>query len=153
MELDQVAVASEGFTSRLKDVIDNPLSLVTSFDLTKDMHLFGSVSQIADDLVKCDFQEPFVDLYHECMNGDGACSVSTISANLSKNMFVLMGKMTGMAETMNDFPSEDPDEYKEQMRELGTDAGTFLRVLYNYQTPEQAAAAAEHHSSARRHHS
>ena len=24
MELDQVAVASEGFTSRLKDVIDNP---------------------------------------------------------------------------------------------------------------------------------
>lgn len=38
-------------------------------------------------------------------------------------MFVLMGKLTGMAETLNDFPSEDPDEYKEQMRELGTDAG------------------------------
>ena len=37
----------------LQDVIENPLSLFMSFDLTKDLHIFGSVSEIASDIFKC----------------------------------------------------------------------------------------------------
>ena len=65
--------------------------------------------------------------------------METITQNLTKNMFVLMGKLTGMAETLKSFPAEEEDEYREQMRELGSDAGTFLRVIFAYETPEHAA--------------
>jgi hypothetical protein len=33
--------------------------------------------------------------------------------NMSKGMFVVMGKMTSMAEVMKDFPSEDRRDFKE----------------------------------------
>ena len=85
-------------------------------------------------------------------DGSELCAMTKITENLTKNMFVLMGKMTAMAETMKEFPSEDEDEYKEQMREIGTDAGTFLRVIYDYKTPEQIAEdASRADSSSRRH--
>jgi len=32
---------------------------------------------------------------------------------MSKGMFVVMGKMTSMAEVMKDFPSEDRRDFKE----------------------------------------
>ena len=72
-----------------------------------------------------------------------------------------MGKLTAMAETMKDFkadedgvkPEMSADEYFEEMREIGTDAGTFFRVIYNYQTPEQRKESAKkEESSSRRHH-
>ena len=62
--------------------------------------------------------------------------MSAITTNLTKNMFVLMGKLTSLAETLKGFPSTEEDEYNEQMRELGADAGTLLRVIYNFETPE-----------------
>ena len=88
------------------------MSLIYPFDLTKDMHLFGAASQIASDMVKCNFQEPLVDLYHWCFSGDGECGVSLLSENLSTNMFVLMGKATSMAETFKDFPTDDTEDFK-----------------------------------------
>ena len=47
-------------------------------------------------------------------------------------MFVLVGKMTSMAETLKDFPAKGNDDFKEQMMEMGDDAGTFARVMFNY---------------------
>ena len=52
-------------------------------------------------------------------------------------MFVIMGKMTSMAETMKDFPAVDKRDFKEQCEELGGGAGTFFRVLFNYQTAKK----------------
>lgn len=49
-------------------------------------------------------------------------------------MFVLMGKATQLAETMKEFPSKDNKDFEEQMREFGSDIGTFFRVLFNFQT-------------------
>ena len=84
-------------------------------------------------MVACNFQEPIVDIVTECFAGNGTCSIATISANLSKNMFVLMGKATSMAETFKDFPAQENEDFKEQMREFGSDIGTGLRVVFNFQ--------------------
>merc|ERR1740117_2632127 len=70
-------------------------------------------------------------------------------------MFVLMGKLTAMAETMKDFKVDDDgepvemstDDYYEEMREIGTDTGTFFRTIYNYQTPEQMEKASKKEES------
>ena len=70
-----------------------------------------------------------------CAENKEACTMETITQNLTKSMFILMGKLTSMAETLKKFPADDEGEYEEQMRELGSDAGTFLRVVYNFETP------------------
>ena len=69
--------------------------------------------------------------------------METITQNITKSLFVLMGKLTGLAETLKSYPAEEQDEYREQMRELGSDAGTFLRVIFAYETPENAAKIAK----------
>jgi hypothetical protein len=52
-------------------------------------------------------------------------------------MFVLIGKVTSLAETFKGFPASDPDAFKEQMKELGQDGGTFIRVIFNYQKKDE----------------
>ena len=54
-----------------------------------------------------------------------------------------MGKLTSMAETLKQFPADDEEEYEEQMRELGSDAGTFLRVVFDFETPEHIKEKAD----------
>ena len=68
-----------------------------------------------------------------CSADATACTMSKMMENLSKGMFVIMGKMTSMAETMKDFPAVDKRDFKEQCEELGGGFGTFARVLFNYQ--------------------
>jgi len=51
---------------------------------------------------------------------------------MSKNMFVLIGKMTSMAENLEGFPAKENEKFLEQMHEFGQDAGTFVRVLFNF---------------------
>ena len=118
------------------DIINNPFSVFNIENIHDDLNLFAEGAEIMSDLSECKFEQSVFDVMAMCkeVDEDGAskCAMSHMTENLSKNMFVLMGKLTGMAETMKDFPSEDPEEYHEQMRELGTDAGTFLRVLYNF---------------------
>ena len=141
----------------MSDIINDPFSIMSVSKIHEDLNLFAEGAEIMSDLSNCKFEQSYFDIMAMCKevdeDGVSKCAMSHITENLSKNMFVLMGKLTGMAETMKDFPSEDPEEYHEQMRELGTDAGTFLRVLYNFQTPEMAEAEKKSHSSARRHHS
>merc|ERR1711990_993823 len=138
------------------DIIHHPFSVFDVSKIHEDLNLFAEGAEIMSDLSNCKFEQSVFDIMAMCKEKDedgvSKCAMSVMTENLSKNMFVLMGKLTGMAETMKDFPAEDPDEYQMQMKELGSDAGTFLRTLYGFQTPEQAAQAASHTSSARRHH-
>lgn len=81
------------------------------------------------------------------MKTNDTCTFATISGNLSKNMFVLMGKATSMAETFKDFPAPDTGDFKEQMREFGSDLGTALRVVFNFQIKEtESTSRPVHHS-------
>jgi hypothetical protein len=123
--------------------VNNPLAMFEMKNIKEDMNLFGEGAEIMEDLSACHFEQSFFDVWGMCQDNKEICAMSQITENLTKNMFVLMGKMTAMAETMKEFkPTEDgeelnEEEYYENMREIGTDAGTFFRVIYNYQTPEQ----------------
>ena len=120
----------------MSDIIHDPFSMLNMKHVQEDLNLFAEGAEIMSDLSACKFEQSIFDIMSMCKekdeDGKKKCDMAHMTENLSKNMFVLMGKMTGMAETMNDFPAEDPEEYQEQMKELGTDAGTFLRVLYNF---------------------
>ena len=46
-------------------------------------------------------------------------------------MFLLIGKMTSMAESLENFPNPDNEKFEEQTVEIGTLLGTLVRVTYN----------------------
>ena len=48
-----------------------------------------------------------------CSRDPDACAMNKLIENLTKNMFVLMGKVTSLAESLKDFPATENDDFKE----------------------------------------
>ena len=48
-----------------------------------------------------------------------------------------MGKATSMFETFKDFPAQEPYDFQEQCRELGSDFGTVIRTIFNFKTEKE----------------
>ena len=82
-------------------------------NFTNDFALATEGMQIAEDIMACHFEKSAYDLMTFCSADATRCTMSKVMENLSKNMFVLMGKMTSMAETMKDFPAVDKRDFKE----------------------------------------
>ena len=64
-------------------------------------------------------------------------------------MFVLIGKMTALAEIMQDFPAKDRMDFNEQMQELGSTGGAWARVIFGFHHAgeKQTTHHYHHHSS------
>ena len=77
-----------------ESIIADPMSLITHFNLTKDIGLFSEGAQILQDINTCAFQKSIIDLVTFCMKGNGTCNFQHLTENFTKNMFVLMGKAT-----------------------------------------------------------
>ena len=58
-----------------------------------------------------------------------------------------MGKATSMAETFKDFPADNTERFNEQMREFGSDIGTSLRVVFNFNPKGAEPAKPTYHRS------
>ena len=97
----------------LSDMVHNPMALFEMKNIQADMNLFGEGAEVMQDLSACHFESSFFDLQAMCKTEAKPCEMSNITENLTKNMFVLMGKLTSMAETMKEFPSDDESEYQE----------------------------------------
>ena len=90
------------------------------------------MAEIMENLSICRFEESPIDLMTFCTVDTTRCAPQKLSENMSKNMFVLIGKMTSMAENLEGFPAKENEKFKDQMHEFGQDAGTFTRVLFNF---------------------
>ena len=55
-------------------------------------------------------------------------------ANMSKNMFVFIGKFTEITEVMKDFPAYEVKEFHTQTLALGGDLGSMVRVMLAYES-------------------
>ena len=95
--LDQKTVDNLSVYSEL---LADPFSIFTHFDLEKDIGYFSDAAEIFEDLAACKWEAPAVDLIKFCGKDDKICSIKTLGDNLTKNMFVLVGKLTSIAETL-----------------------------------------------------
>ena len=120
----------------LYGVVADPMSVISGGDINKDFNLFTQGAEVLENLSACHFEESVFDIMQECSSDEELCTIGAITQNLSKDMFVLMGKLTSIAETIEGFPADDNGDFKEQMREFGSDAGTALRVVFNYRTAD-----------------
>ena len=125
------------------ETIDNMVTYVSA--LSDPKHMFSSIAnaqegfnvfaegaEIFENIAKCRMEGPLFDIIHLCATEKDACLPSTIGENVTKNMFVLVGKCTSMTETFKGFPAKDKEAFKDQMSQVGDDFGTLLRVLFNY---------------------
>ena len=102
----------------------------------------GDVMQVMANLVDCDFRDPVRDIMSFCSveevevpeeseveieAPESPCKVKTVIDNLTKNAFVLMAKGSEMAETIQEWPADNPEALKVQAMKIGEDLGTFVR--------------------------
>eukprot|EP00356_Strombidium_inclinatum_P002606 CAMPEP_0170478686 /NCGR_PEP_ID=MMETSP0208-20121228/172_1 /TAXON_ID=197538 /ORGANISM="Strombidium inclinatum, Strain S3" /LENGTH=177 /DNA_ID=CAMNT_0010750983 /DNA_START=49 /DNA_END=582 /DNA_ORIENTATION=- len=99
---------------------------------TFDMGILSEGSQVFSDIMACHFEKPVFDLLAFCKDDAEACTIPVLTENLSKNVFSLIGKVTELAELVKGFPSKDDEEFKLQMRTLGSDFGFAAQLLFNY---------------------
>ena len=118
---------------QLGGIIKDPLSMFELKNIKSDLNLFGAAAEVTSALAQCHFEQPFFDIWGMCKEEDStACAIDTLTQNLTKNMFVLVGKMTQMGESMTEMKTADQSEYEEIMKEMGTDCGTMLRDVFAF---------------------
>ena len=96
------------------NVIADPMNLITNIaNVQEDFNLFAEAAEIFENISKCHFEQSAFDVMHMCTQEPESCTMSKLMENVTKNMFVLMGKATSMAETLKDFPAPDKRDFKE----------------------------------------
>lgn len=113
-------------------ILNDPFHMKMT-DIQKDFNMFAQMAEIMENLATCRFEAPLFDVLGQCTKNPLDCALPKVTENVTKNMFVLIGKMTSLAETLQGFPSKNADTYEEQMRELGSTGGTWGRVVINFQ--------------------
>ena len=133
-------------TMNFFNMVTNPLSVVTNIaDIQKDVNIFTQMAEVMENLSVCHFEKPAFDLLSFCTKDSKVCEISQLTQNMSKDMFVLIGKMTSLAEIMQDFPAKDRMDFSEQMQELGSTGGAWARVIFGFHHPGEKVAAHHYH--------
>ena len=117
----------------IQQLIFNPLSAFNDIsNIQKDFNVFAQAAQVMENMSTCHFEKAAFDIMTLCTKDPHACSMATITQNMSKDMFALIGKTTSLSEVMQDFPSKDTEDFEDQMRELGATGGTWAKVIFNF---------------------
>ena len=119
--------------------------------------VMGKAAKVFANLNSCSFRQPYRDISEYCHSMDqetadevvralkavneieieeleesSLCTFGSMMDNVTKNMFVLMGKFSSMAELMKVFPAESDDELHMQTLEMGEDFGTFMKTAIGF---------------------
>merc|ERR1712147_88875 len=120
----------------IKGYYDGYYSSFYKTSLPKNMEKCLDEDSIKDVVAAINILADPLAIFTQCTKNPGECMFNKLMENLTKNMFVLVGKVTSLAETFQGFPAQDGQGFKEQMKELGQDAGTWVRVIFNFKKEE-----------------
>ena len=99
---------------KINQVAADPMAFFGNMsNIQEDFNMFREMAEVFENLATCRFEESFVDIAGMCISNPEACLFPTLSQNLTKNMFVLVGKITSLAETTQNFPAPDNAGFKE----------------------------------------
>lgn len=116
-------------------VIEDVMDIVTffeTFDTSKIMNIFGQGMEVFNSIQSCSIQQSFDDIVTFCDKHSESCNGQALMDNLTKNMFVLMGKITEATTILQDFPAKTAAELFLQTSSLGNIIGTILRVVSGF---------------------
>ena len=85
----------------MEHFVSDPLSAIGNIaNIQEDMNIFAKMTEVMENLATCHFEQSAFDLMQLCTKDKKACNMQTLTQNLSKDMFVLVGKMTSLAEVL-----------------------------------------------------
>ncbi len=85
--------------------------------------------EIYTNLNECPIIQEVRDIEDYCAEDTTRCAGSSIIANIQKNMFGIMGKLTDLSSIIQELPSETADEFYTNMYQIGDDFGTVIRQV------------------------
>lgn len=122
----------DGETCLDDETTKNLLKVITTIenrDFAKFQRLIPQVMEIYNNLLDCPTINEVRQLEVWCSEDITRCSSATIIANVQKNMFQIMGKMTDLSSIVQEFPAETADEVYTQTYQIGDDLGQVARSI------------------------
>ena len=105
-----------------------------TFDTTKMMSLLPKGMEVFNSLNSCSVTSTFTDVATFCVLHPDSCTSASLMENVTKNLFVLMGKFTEVTTIMNGgFPAPTAADLYTQTESMGNIVGTILRLLSGFQ--------------------
>lgn len=126
-------------------VVKHPMASISgATDIAGDFNLFAEAAEIMENFSGCHFEGPIVEILQYCTADPEVCEISALLANLKKNLFVLVGKLTSLAETLKDWPAETIEDNHDIFMEFGDDLGTVVRTIFNYHGKHEKSSHSRH---------
>ena len=116
----------------IEDVMDI-VEVVEHMDTSKIFNVFNQGMEVFNSFQSCSIQQSLDDITTFCSVHPTACTGQALMDNVTKNMFVLMGKATEVTTIIQEFPAETAAELYTQTSSLGNIVGTVLRLLSGFQ--------------------
>ena len=111
------------------DIVD----FFQTFDNSKIFNIFSEGMEVYNSVQSCSIQASFTDISTFCTVHPNSCTSASLMENVTKNMFVLMGKFTEITSIVQEFPAETATDLYTQTSNLGNILGTTLRLLSGFQ--------------------
>lgn len=118
-----------------ENTMNNAFKLIEEIQTGDQSKLFQALPQILQIITsfsECNMSNPIMEKMMHCFNAqvpEPSCEFGHVTENISKNMFVIMGKFTDITTLISTFPATQETEFLEQCQQIGLDFGTILRVL------------------------
>jgi hypothetical protein len=125
----------EGETCLDDDTAKRMLKIIEAIevkDFVKIQKSIPDMMAIYSNLMECHTIQEVRNLENFCAEDMAKCSPSVIMANVQKNMFAIMGKLTDMSSIIQEFPAETPDDLYTQTYTIGDDIGTIVRSILGF---------------------
>lgn len=114
------------------DVIE-VIDFFETFDSSKVTKIFSKCMEVFTGIQSCSIEESITDVTTFCSVHPENCTSQSLLDNLTKNMFILMGKFTDLTTILQDFPAQTAQSLFQQTSQIGNVVGTVLRIASGFQ--------------------
>jgi hypothetical protein len=118
---------------KISEKVIKVVEAIVDLDFTKLQGMLSDIMEIGMNLSQCSF-DGFVKVFDYCFEDAENCGPNKLMANIQKNMFVIMGKFTDVANIIKEFPPVHAAELHDEIYAIGEDLGTLARVILGYET-------------------
>ena len=128
--VDNIAI----FTGMVMHPAD-ALSNIT--DVANDFNLFAEGAEVLENFSGCHFEGPAIEIMSFCSANPDACAITALMENLTKNLVILIGKLSGIAEIFGEIPAETIEDNHDIFMQIGDTLGTLVRTFFNFHSDER----------------
>jgi hypothetical protein len=131
------------FDDKTSEKLMNVIQAVVKLQIFKIQQLFPDILVVVHALETCNV-EKFKPVIEFCYADSSRCAPAQLMANIQKNMFVLMGKLTDLGQIVRTYPPTDATAMYDQTYQIADDLGSLLRVVIGFDQQKEETKKPKH---------